>query len=366
MAGIGAAQQAYVAPGQLDEPWFERTSALVDELAIDVEQARAGLRSPGAAEALDGLTVALETLVVADARVRQNLRIGQVMMASDVVFSDGRNILETMVATLRDLWVAEHASHRAGLSVLSRERWIALGAVTLWSVVGLVGLAMMRASTSQTAAAGQRPAVHQLAPAEPVIEPPPRIEPAAPLDLASAKQAEPLDLASAARLCTDLSRVTTTAALPALLGRAARVLDASGVVLWMCAGDQLFAVAAHGYRPEVLSRLGPIARDADNAAAAAWRTGQLTAIGATGDAGCGAIVVPLFGLHACVGVLAAELRHGSEHHPTTQAVATMIAAQLAAVVPAWPAPRVTEPTGAVPDAEPQPSPQQATREVRSA
>jgi hypothetical protein len=52
IAAIGAAQQSYVAPGQLDEPWFERTSTLVEQLSSDIEQARSRLRSPGAAEAL--------------------------------------------------------------------------------------------------------------------------------------------------------------------------------------------------------------------------------------------------------------------------------------------------------------------------
>ena len=112
------------------------------------------------------------------------------------------------------------------------------------------------------------------------------------------EQRPPLDLASVAALCTDLSRVTTSAALPALLGRAAQVLDASGVILWISAGEQLFPVMGHGYDRNVMARLAPIARDAKNATAAAWRTGQLTVVGATGPSDDGAIVAPLFGL-AC-------------------------------------------------------------------
>ena len=61
--------------------------------------------------------------------------------------------------------------------------------------------------------------------------------------------------------------------------------------------------------------------------------GQLTVVGPTGPADDGAIVAPLFGLHAVLGVLAAEVRHGAESNPATQALATMIAAQLATVVP---------------------------------
>ncbi len=140
-------------------------------------------------------------------------------------------------------------------------------------------------------------------------------------------------------MCTDLSRITTTSALPGLLGRAARVLDASGLILWISAGEQLFPVMAHGYSDDMLARMGPIARDTENAAASAWRTGQLAVVpAATG--GQGAIVTPLFGLHSCIGVLSAEMRQG-ENSPSVQAVATMIAAQLSTVVPAWPAGSLT-------------------------
>jgi hypothetical protein len=359
IAGIGAAQQSYVAPGQLDEPWFERTATLVDQLSTDIERARASLRSPEAAEAVQALAGSTDALMAADARTRQNLRLGQELMASDVIFSDGRNILDAMTARLRDLQAAEDAIHRAELNSLSRQRWIALGATALLWVAGLVALvtipASTPASTSAPAAARQPAEGRQRVSAELLAEPRSRTE-----------QRPPIDLASAASLCTDLSRVTTTAALPDLLGRAARVLDASGVILWMSAGEQLFPVLGHGYRQDMLARLGPIARDAENAAADAWRTGQLTVVGATGPTGNGAIVAPLFGLHACIGVLAAEVRHGAEYNPTTQALATMIAAQLATVVPAWPAASLTQPSGATPGVEPQPAPQKATREARSA
>jgi hypothetical protein len=50
----------------------------------------------------------------------------------------------------------------------------------------------------------------------------------------------------------------------------------------------------------------------------------------------GALVVPLFAPHGCIGVLALEIRHGREQHSAVQAVAAMVAAQLAAVVSAWP------------------------------
>lgn len=355
VAAIGAAQQSYIAPGQLDEPWFERTSMLVDQLSTDIEQAPANLRSPEAAEAVQALTDSTDALIATDARTRQNLGLGQDLMASDVIFSDGHNILESMIARLRDLQAAEQASHQAELTTLTRQRWIASGAVAALWVAGLLVLAKIPAANSAPAAVRQPAEVSPPVSTEPLAERHSRIE-----------QGPPLDLASVAALCTDLSRVTTTAALPALLGRAAQVLNASGVILWISAGEQLFPVMEHGYGQNVMARLAPIAGDADNATAAAWRTGQLTVVEATGHADSGAIVAPLFGLHACLGVLAAEVRQGAERNPATQALATIIAAQLATVVPGWPAASLTQSDSATAGAETPPAPGNATLDVRSA
>ena len=43
----------------------------------------------------------------------------------------------------------------------------------------------------------------------------------------------------------------------------------------------------------------------------------------------GAIVAPMFGPDTCIGVLAAEVRHGREQDASTRAVTMMVAAQLA-------------------------------------
>ena len=373
ISDIGAAQQSYVAPGQLDEPWFERTSTLIDNLSADTERARTRPRSRQAADALRALTASIDALMVADARTRQNLRLGQELMAADVIFSDGRNILDAMTARLRDLHAAEQASHLAELAALSRGRWIALGATALLWVAGLLALAMMPASTPAStipasigAPAAARPPVEvaPLVSAAASFEQPSRLEFA--FAAAADTQRVSPDLASAASLCTDLARATTVAALPDLLARAARVLDASGLIVWMSAGHQIFPVLGHGYRPDTLARLGPIAHDADNAAAEAWRTGQLTLVQAAGATGHGAIVAPLPGLHACIGVLAAEVRHGAESNPGTQAVTIMIAAQLATLVQAWPAAGLTLAGGTTNGVVPKPAPGEAARAVRSA
>ncbi|MDA1184377.1 MAG: hypothetical protein O2930_07010 [Acidobacteria bacterium] len=371
IAGVGAAQRSYVAPGQLDEPWFERTSAHLDQLAIDIGQAPAGLRSPGAADAMQALADSADALVAADARARQNLGIGQDMMASDVIFSDGHNIIDTMTASLRDLQAAEQQTHEARLASLTGQRWAALAALAVVWTLGLLALARRPAATLAEPTLAE-PTLAEPTLAEPVVP----IETAEAHDVLAAEDAA-LDLTLVAALCTDLSRVTSPSALPDLLGRAARILDASGLILWISAGEQLFPVMGHGYTPAVLARLAPLARQGDNAAAAAWRTGQLTVVQSTGPSDNGAIVAPLLGLDECVGVLAAEVGHGVADRPATRALATVIAAQLATVVPAWPAASLTEPgtavfaeapaeAGATPDAEAPASADASALNVRSA
>ena len=104
----------------------------------------------------------------------------------------------------------------------------------------------------------------------------------------------------------------------------------------MGAGDELFAAAAYGYDPATMSRMRPIARRADNATAAAWRTGEMRTVAAEGP-GHGAIVAPMSGLVGTFGVVAAEVRSGREDDIATRAVTSIIASQLGSVLSAWPA-----------------------------
>jgi hypothetical protein len=122
--------------------------------------------------------------------------------------------------------------------------------------------------------------------------------------------------------------------LPDLLAHAAGVLDASGIILWLGAGDELFPASAYGYEPKLLSRVGAIRRQSDNATAAAWRNGELAVVPGDGSAN-GAIVAPLLTGDTCIGVFAAEVRHALETDGSARAVATMFAAQFAAIVSPW-------------------------------
>jgi len=141
------------------------------------------------------------------------------------------------------------------------------------------------------------------------------------------------------RPCSDFGRVSQARELPALLARAAAVLNAAGIIVWVAdpADGSLRPALSHGYPAEALARISKLSRDADNATAEAYRSGQLQTVGGSRTAP-GALVAPLLAPTGCVGVMAAEIRAGKEADQHVQALATILAAQLASLVPVTPAP----------------------------
>jgi hypothetical protein len=136
-----------------------------------------------------------------------------------------------------------------------------------------------------------------------------------------------------AALCVDLARIQDTRALPSLLERAADILQASGIVLWIADPDgrELSPIVVHGYSPQLSARFGTIPRDAENVTASAYRTGLLQTM--KGDAiSDGAVAAPLVTGGGCVGVMAAELKNGGEQQDALLAAAAIVAAQLATLV----------------------------------
>ena len=67
-----------------------------------------------------------------------------------------------------------------------------------------------------------------------------------------------VNLADAAELCADLARVMDERDVPDLLARAATVLEAKGLIIWMADADgtTLQPTLTHGYSDRVVSRLG--------------------------------------------------------------------------------------------------------------
>ena len=316
---IGTAQQAYVALGQEDGPWLARVSSLLQQLHDDISAAGAESRSAHAPTMLASIRDGASGLVQFDGQLRENLRLGEELIAADLIFADGRATLDGIQSQLDALREAERAAFAAERSVLNRQMWTTVGGVAgLW-FLGLALLVRLPGPAASVVVDRREPTIDILPPPEPV---------------APARAA--IDLAAVADLCTAIARMTAAGELPALLGRAAAFLDASGLIVWLSAGEELFAVTSHGYDPRIIARLGPIASRADNATAASWRTGEVKVVPGDGSSP-GAIVAPMVGPESCIGVLSAEVRHGRENDADTRAVTAMIAAQLAMVVSAWPA-----------------------------
>jgi hypothetical protein len=142
-----------------------------------------------------------------------------------------------------------------------------------------------------------------------------------------------VDLAGIAALCTDLSRVSDTRALPAALERAAALLDASGLVIWIADPDgrELAPIVSHGYPDHLLVRMGTIGRDAENVTAAAFRTGLVQTVSADAVSN-GAVAAPLIAASGPVGVMAAELHRDPGGNDDVRAIAAIVAAQLATLM----------------------------------
>ena len=156
---------------------------------------------------------------------------------------------------------------------------------------------------------------------------PPAPEPAAP-------PAGP-DFLVVAQLCVALGRADHADDVAPLLADVTRALDAAGLIVWIwdAAAASLGPAMSHGYSARVLAQIPSLPRDADNATAAAFRTGESCVIDGGAHAS-GAVVVPLLTADGPAGALAVELQQGREHLPSVLAAATMFAAVLAQKIPA--------------------------------
>jgi len=157
----------------------------------------------------------------------------------------------------------------------------------------------------------------------------------------------------AAALCTDIARVSDSQEIGALLGRAAGLLNATGLVLWMAsdARDGLVPAATAGYDERLVSRIGSISRDDENLTAKAFReAASRTSKARHGSAA--ALAVPLVAPSGAVGVLTAELRESPDVDAQQLAIATIVAAQLSMLLANAAAP-VASATGMAAEAQTQ-------------
>jgi len=331
---LAAAQRAYIAQGQPQQPWFERSAMLLQQFGQLQSGIRALLNSRDALAAFDGVNEQFKTVVLIDGKSREYIEQGESLLAADLIFSEGNDSIAAAVKTLRAVDASEQEAAAARQSDLERQQWGTLAGI---AVIWLAGLVLLTPST-RSAHADQSFATLGL------TETTPTDFGSQPAETATRSAPQP-DLGLVADVCGALARTADANSLRDALARVAAVLEARGIVIWIGAGEELFPALAYGYDDRIVARLGPIPRNAANATAAAWRSAQMRTVPADAVSH-GAIAVPLSGVNGCVGVFAAELRDGREQDAATQAVASVIAAQLAAIVPAWPAPSSSQPIAA--------------------
>ena len=363
LSALRSAQQAYVAAGQGESFWTDRVTALLGTSRASLAAIRADSVAPGAQSSLDTAIASLDAFERLDRRAQSYLRNDQRLLASDVVFGDAIDVTNAALAAVDGARGAERAARQQVMDGIRRRQLFAVGsgaAAALLVTLLLLPTGPRReeddevlhvaGGLSQPAEAfdagvevedGWSRAVPTTAtdvpPApvpEPVSEAPPAPVVAAPEPPAPGPEPVPLvDLPGVAAVCTDLARLADTRSLPALLERAAEALDAEGIILWIADPDgrELSPIVTHGYSPNLVTRLGTILRDAENATAAAFRTSLLQTV-KTDAFSCGAIAAPLVTPGGCVGVMAAEVRREGEQQPARLAAATIVAAQLATLV----------------------------------
>ena len=143
----------------------------------------------------------------------------------------------------------------------------------------------------------------------------------------------PVSITAAAELCVDLARILDGRDMPALLERAAKVIDAKGIMIWSADSDgaRLRPAMCFGYPEKVMARMRPLQVDEDNVTSLAFRTMQPQALPGATSADPAAIAIPLITSSGCVGVLAAEVKQ-SRPHPDLLPIARIVAAQFSTLV----------------------------------
>ncbi len=336
LAEIGAAEQAYVAVGQGEDFWFQKVTSLLQTTGAQLTTLRQGAQTPEAGGALESVIEQLTSFSRLDQRARDLINSGQRLSGSDLIFTDGAQAISRTSQLVGEAQAKEVAARSAADAARKRyQEYVAGGAaaVTLIAMILLVPIprsASPAAEDSGSADQGPGLGLSRLAPS-PAKDARTADAPVSFDDLAMHAATSPVgpDLAAAARVCASLARVREMAELPALLEQAAKLLDASGLIVWVAdvSGGDLRPAVSHGYTAPVIARLGIIKAGADNATAVAYRTGTIQSV--PGDPLTnGALVVPLSSSAGVAGALAAEVRHGRENDEPTRALASIVAAQL--------------------------------------
>jgi len=333
LGDVRVAQAGYVAAGQGADFWAAKVKASLNRASESIAALRSAAVGSTSQSALDDAAASLVEFARIDTRAREYVSSSQPLMAGDVIFMEGE---ETAAEAARNVYAARQAEQQR----FDTDEWLirkqqaaaAAGASVLMAVV-ILTLVPAPQRVRPEAVPGPTtvmPARSPLAEARAIDERRTVAAPPAPRNAM---------LSTAAALCTELGAASDVDEIRRLLARISDALDASGLIVWMngSGAGVLEPVLSHGYTAQAVARMGSIPRNAGNAAAAAVRSGRLQIVLARPGVSGGAIVAPLLSPQGCIGALSAEIRGGAESSDAVQAIAAIVAAQLAGILQAAPA-----------------------------
>jgi len=351
LAELRAGQQAYVAAGQGVAFWMPKVAATTDAITAALNALRESTSSAAGRSAVEEAAAAMGEFAAVDKRARDYVRAGQLLMAGDVIFTEAGQLATVAARQVETARQAEHQAFDATEAGLRTRQGEAIAAAAAFSalVVLILGASAARRASEQTAQPSGTFGLARATTDEGIVS---HAKPVASTQRTAAIPTPPavparnaVMLKTAADLATDFGRARDSDELERLLARAADLMDAAGLIVWVgsTAGADLRPVLAHGYTTQMLARMPSVPRTADNAAAAAYRSGTLQIVLSRPGGTPGALVAPILTADGCVGALSAEIKGGGEGSEAVQAVATIVAAHLAGVLAIAPVEAATEP-----------------------
>jgi hypothetical protein len=343
IADLRVSQEAYVAAGQGVAFWMPKVATISATVTGTIDALRESANT-GARTSLDEATATMAEFGSVDTRAREYLKSGQTLMAADVIFTEGGEAAANAARQVETARLAEHQAHDVAAAGLRRQEAIVLAAAG--GVAALVALVLspIRRHAEVVAASSETPSsiVEDRPQVAPAVTAAPATAPTAPSATAAAT------LKAAAGLATDFGRLRDAADLNELLARAADMMDASGVIIWLgnTSGADLRPVLAHGYSAQMLARIPPVPHGGNNAAAKAYRSSTLQIVMSRPGSASGAVVAPILAPDGCIGALSAEIRGGGETSDSVQALAAIFASHLAGLLAVAPAAASEDPKAA--------------------
>lgn len=316
VARFDAAQQLFDPGREPETQWFARVRRLLTQIESQAKGLHSSPASAPAGRTFDDITARVTSAVV---RAEENLRDGHDLMAADLVQDEARPGAEAMRAAVIEWRAAEANAAETARATLFQQLWAVFGGTLAFWAIGVLLLAPRQKvpAAAPISSAAEVPTAQPSVPVEQVLP--------------------TLDLVPAAELCADIARADSGETLAALVERAAGVIGASGVVVWLASGDELVPVLTHGYGPHAQGLLGPLPLSEENVTTRAWHSGHVQ--GVDGDARArAALAAPMFQGPRRTGVLSVELTDGVRPDALPRALTSILAAQFATAVSPQPEP----------------------------